>query len=180
MMPDFALGLWQSKLRYRTQEELLSVARDYAARSIPLSAIVADFFNWPVQGDWRFGDDVYAILSRYPDLRQRLRPYVRELMRAAHETGAPLMCTLFYAFPDDARCWEIDDQYMFGGDILVAPILKAGETQRGVYLPVGTDWVDAWTGRVFAGGQTIVCPAPQTEIPVFERKDAAVLGLFPA
>lgn len=56
MMPDFALGLWQSKLRYRTQEELLSVARDYHRRGIPLAVIVADFFHWPVQGDWRFDE----------------------------------------------------------------------------------------------------------------------------
>lgn len=129
---------------------------------------------------WSFGEDVYAILRRYADLRERLRPYVRDLMRVAHETGDPLMRTLFYAFPGDARCWEIDDQYMFGGDILVAPILKAGATERSVYLPVGTDWVDAWTGRAFAGGETVVCPAPLAEIPVFARKGAAVLGLFPA
>lgn len=129
---------------------------------------------------WSFGEDVYAILRRYADLRERLRPYVRELMRAAHETGDPLMRTLFYAFPGDAPCWEIDDQYMFGDDILVAPILKAGATERSVYLPVGNDWVDAWTGRAFAGGETVVCAAPLTEIPVFIRKGAAVLGLFPA
>ncbi len=56
MMPDYALGLWQSKLRYRTQDELLAVARDYHARGIPLAVIVADFFHWPVQGDWRFDE----------------------------------------------------------------------------------------------------------------------------
>jgi alpha-D-xyloside xylohydrolase len=56
MMPDYALGLWQSKLRYRMQEELLAVARDYRDRGIPLAVIVADFFHWPVQGDWRFDE----------------------------------------------------------------------------------------------------------------------------
>jgi alpha-D-xyloside xylohydrolase len=53
-MPECALGFWQSKLRYRTQEELLSVAREYRRRGLPLSVIVADFFHWPYQGDWRF------------------------------------------------------------------------------------------------------------------------------
>lgn len=127
---------------------------------------------------WSFGEDVYAILRRYADLRERLRPYARELMRQAHEQGDPLMRTLFYAFPGDISCWEVDDQYMFGGDILVAPILKAGETERSVYLPAGADWVDAWTGRVFAGGETVVCAAPLTEIPLFVRKGAAVLDVF--
>lgn len=127
---------------------------------------------------WSFGDDVYAILRRYADLRERLRPYVGELMRAAHETGDPLMRTLFYAFPGDARCWDIDDQYMFGDDILVAPILKAGETERGVYLPAGFDWIDAWTGRVFTGGDAVICPTPIAQLPLFIRKGAAVLDVF--
>ena len=58
MMPEFAMGFWQCKLRYQTQEELLSVAREYRRRGIPLSVIVIDFFHWPTQGDWRF-DPVY-------------------------------------------------------------------------------------------------------------------------
>jgi len=58
MMPDWAMGLWQCKLRYRTQEELLSVAREYKRRSLPLSVIVIDFFHWELQGDWSF-DPLY-------------------------------------------------------------------------------------------------------------------------
>ncbi|PKR88272.1 family 31 glucosidase [Pleomorphomonas diazotrophica] len=129
---------------------------------------------------WSFGEDVYAILSAYADLRERLRPYVRDLMRQAHETGDPLMRTLFYAFPGDIGCWEVDDQYMFGGDILVAPVLKAGETERGVYLPAGNDWIDAWTGRMVVGGNSVTCPTPITRLPVFVRKGAAVLDVFMA
>jgi len=58
MMPEFAMGFWQCKLRYQTQEELLNVAREYYRRHIPLSVIVVDFFHWPRQGDWRF-DETY-------------------------------------------------------------------------------------------------------------------------
>jgi Alpha-glucosidases, family 31 of glycosyl hydrolases len=54
MMPDFAMGFWQCKLRYQTQEELLAVAGEYKRRGLPLSVIVVDFFHWPTQGDWRF------------------------------------------------------------------------------------------------------------------------------
>ncbi len=58
MMPDYAMGFWQCKLRYQTQEELLSIAREYKRRNLPISVIVIDFFHWPTQGDWRF-DDTY-------------------------------------------------------------------------------------------------------------------------
>ena len=61
MMPDFAMGFWQCKLRYQTQEELLSVAREYKRRGLPISVIVIDFFHWPSQGDWRFD------LAYWPD-----------------------------------------------------------------------------------------------------------------
>jgi alpha-D-xyloside xylohydrolase len=54
MMPEYGLGFWQCKLRYQTQEELLSVAREYTARKLPIDLIVIDFFHWPKQGDWKF------------------------------------------------------------------------------------------------------------------------------
>ena len=54
MMPEYAMGFWQCKLRYQTQEELLEVAREYKRRGLPISVIVADFFHWPNQGDWKF------------------------------------------------------------------------------------------------------------------------------
>ena len=53
-MPEFAMGFWQCKLRYQTQEELLAVAREYKKRGLPISVIVCDFFHWPLQGDWKF------------------------------------------------------------------------------------------------------------------------------
>ncbi|MDR1419075.1 MAG: glycoside hydrolase family 31 protein [Treponema sp.] len=58
MMPDYAIGFWQCKLRYQTQEELLEVAREYKKRGLPISVIVVDFFHWPYQGEWKF-DPVY-------------------------------------------------------------------------------------------------------------------------
>lgn len=58
MMPEYAMGFWQCKLRYQTQEELLEVAREYKRRNLPISVIVIDFFHWPTQGDWKF-DETY-------------------------------------------------------------------------------------------------------------------------
>ena len=54
MMPEFAMGFWQCKLRYQTQEELLGTAREYKKRGLPISVIVIDYFHWPLQGDWKF------------------------------------------------------------------------------------------------------------------------------
>ena len=59
MMPEYGLGFWQSKLRYQTQEEVLSIAREYKRRSLPLDVIVVDFFHWPLQGDWKFDPEYW-------------------------------------------------------------------------------------------------------------------------
>jgi alpha-D-xyloside xylohydrolase len=121
---------------------------------------------------WSFGEEVLAIFKKYMNLREKMRPYVARLFKDAHETGAPLMRPLFYDFPDDAACWEIEDQYMFGPDMLVAPVLHAGARSRRVYLPEGR-WVRLGGGATVQGGQTLECPAPLDEIPVFIRERAS-------
>ena len=68
-------------------------------------------------------------------------------MAEAHEKGTPVMRTMFYEFPEDAACWDISDAYMFGSDILVAPIVRAKATSRTVYLPAGASWTLANTGK---------------------------------
>jgi len=126
---------------------------------------------------WSFGESVFAILRRYAALRERLRPYVAGLMRAAHEQGDPLMRPMFYDYPDDPRCWAVDDQYMFGPDLLVAPVTDAGVSERSVYLPQGI-WCDAWTGERIEGGGDLACNAPVERIPVFIRDGAGVAQAF--
>ena len=128
---------------------------------------------------WSFGEDVFAILRRHAALRERLRPYVADLMRAAHETGDPPMRPMFYDYPDDARCWEVDDQYMFGPDLLIAPVTAAGVVARDVWLPAGA-WIDAWTGARVDGTATISCPTPIERMPVFVRAGAGVASVFKA
>lgn len=68
-------------------------------------------------------------------MRETMRPYTRELMRQAHETGAPVIRTLFFEFPDDPAAWDRKDEYLYGPDVLVAPVAEAGARQREVYLP---------------------------------------------
>jgi alpha-D-xyloside xylohydrolase len=89
---------------------------------------------------WSFGEETYEILKKYMNIREKIRPYTRELMRQAHEKGTPVMRTMFYEFPDDETCWELKDQYMFGSDLLIAPIVYENMTSRKVYLPKGAVW----------------------------------------
>ncbi|WP_369375572.1 TIM-barrel domain-containing protein [Promicromonospora sp. Populi] len=121
---------------------------------------------------WSFGDEVYSVLERYVHLRETLRDYVREVMRAAHTDGQPVMRGLFHDFPDDARAWDVDDQFLLGPDILVAPVLTAGARERDVYLPAGARWTDAATGEVYDGGTTVRAAAPLDVVPVFLRDGA--------
>lgn len=118
---------------------------------------------------WSFGEEAYTILCRYLRLREAMRPYTRMLMREAHEKGAPVMRSMFYEFPEDDACWELKDQYMYGADILVAPVTEEGAASRKVYLPGGAQWEDAYSGQVYGGGQTISAQAPIDIIPVFLR-----------
>ena len=91
-----------------------------------------------------------------------------DLYREAHENGSPLIRTMFYEFPEDQKCWELQDQYMFGSRYLVAPVLHLNEFERDVYLPAGM-WENVNTGERLEGGKTVRVPAPIDEIPVFRR-----------
>ena len=89
-------------------------------------------------------------------------------MKEASRTGAPLIRTMFYEFPEDEKCWNLPLQYMFGPDYLVAPIFEAGATERTLYLPAGK-WQNIETGEIVSGGCDITVPAPIDVIPVFKR-----------
>lgn len=119
---------------------------------------------------WSFGEEVYEILKKYMLMREMLRPYITGLMKEAHEKGTPPMRPLFYDFPGDGEAWCVDDQFMFGPDILVAPILYEGARTRRVYLPAGHVWKDVNADKLVNGGQWIECAAPLDCIPVYRRE----------
>jgi alpha-D-xyloside xylohydrolase len=127
---------------------------------------------------WSFGEDVYEILAGCLRTREALRPYVAEQMVAAHERGTPVIRPLFYDFPADAHAWEVEDQYLFGPDVLVAPLLEYGLRERPVYLPQGRTWTDVGTGTAHEGGQTITVAAPLEAMPLFVAAGAAVLDVL--
>lgn len=119
---------------------------------------------------WSYGAEVFEICKKYIDIREKLRPYTKRVMEEAHGTGAPVMRTLFYEFPSDLKCWEITDEYMYGADILVAPVLEAGARKRKVYLPLGYTWLESRTGIEYNGGEEVVVDAPIDYMPTFTKK----------
>lgn len=118
---------------------------------------------------WSYGEEVYKILKKYLNYREQMRDYIRGLMKEAHEKGTPIMRTMFYEFPQDEKCWEAKEQYMFGDKILAAPVAYWGMREREVYLPAGASWKDINSGSVYEGGRSVCVPAPLDVIPLFER-----------
>ncbi|MCH7229437.1 hypothetical protein L0U85_00960 [Glycomyces sp. L485] len=121
---------------------------------------------------WSFGEEVYEILARYVHFREAMRPYTRRLMEDAHTDGQPVMRGMFHEFPADEVCWDLADQYMYGPDLLVAPVVEPRVTSRRVYLPAGAQWTDLRTGTGHEGGQWLTVDAPLDRIPVFTRNGA--------
>ena len=119
---------------------------------------------------WSYGEEVYAVCKKYLELRERMRPYIRRVMEEAREKGTPVMRTLFYMYPGDEKCWEIEDEYFFGPDMLVAPVLYAGAVSRRVYLPEGERWIEYASGKEYEGGKEYQADAPLDTIPVYLRK----------
>ena len=123
---------------------------------------------------WSYGEDNYEILKRYIGYREHMRPYIRTLMKAAHEKGDPVMRPLFYDFPDDPKCWENEKQFMFGPDCLVTPVMTKAQKTAEVYLPEGAEWTDVWTGKKYSGGMTVTVETPIDQIPLFGRNGFSI------
>jgi alpha-D-xyloside xylohydrolase len=121
---------------------------------------------------WSYGEENEKILADLIALRGRLVPYIMEQMRRASTDGTPVMRPLLYDFPKDDTAYPVWDEYMFGPDVLVAPILRAGARSRAVYLPAGASWLDPWSGKTHKGGATVDVDAPMERIPVLLRNGA--------
>jgi alpha-D-xyloside xylohydrolase len=123
---------------------------------------------------WSFDDDeVVEIYRRYANLRSELMPHVTSYARRASETGLPMVQALRFAFEDDEASAGWEDEYLFGEELLVAPIYTDSGL-RDVYLPACARWYDFWTGAEHAGGTTLTVDAPLDVIPVYVREGAIV------
>jgi alpha-glucosidase len=130
-------------------------------------------FGTPDQEPWSYGTVHEAINRRAIELRYQLLPHIYNVMYEASTTGVPALRPLFLEFPDDNATWSMDEQFMFGRDLLVAPVLREGERQREVYLPKG-EWFDFWTGGRHEGGRPIQVSVTIDSTPVFVRGGAFV------
>ncbi|MFG0518226.1 glycoside hydrolase family 31 protein [Kluyvera intermedia] len=123
---------------------------------------------------WSYGEENYAIMQHWLGVRETLRPYIDKLYENAHNHGDPLMRPMFWHYPDEPQSWQTEDQYLFGEDLLVAPVMQAGQRQREVWLPGGHCWVSL-DGERYQGGQRVTVAATLETIPLFIREGSPLV-----
>jgi len=126
---------------------------------------------------WSYGDAAYQRIAAALRLRERLRPYIHQQMRVASRQGIPPMRPLFVDFPEDPGAWPVEDEFLLGPDLLIAPVLEPRASAREVYLPAGRAWIEAGTGDRHDGGRTIRVPLSPDRIPVFVTEGSEVLDV---
>jgi len=125
------------------------------------------------QEPWRFGKYYEDIIRKYLKLRYTLLPFLYTALQEAHRSGVPLFRPLMLNYQDDPSTYNLDDEFMIGDDLLVAPILKPDITRRLVYLPAGS-WYDYWSNRKYTGETMISVEAPLDVVPMFVRAGAII------
>lgn len=125
---------------------------------------------------WSFGEDNFEILKELVFLRERLRPYIKRNMDIASKSGYPIMRPMFFEFPDDEICYKTGEQYMFGDDIIFAPVVEQGQTVKDFYIPDG-EWILTMNGTPYGKGWHSV-NVKISDMVVLVRKGADVLSVF--
>jgi len=116
-----------------------------------------------------FNDTTQQVVRDFMKLRYRLLPYIYTLTYQAATEGSPIVRPLFYEFPEDSVAYSIGNEYMFGGNMLVAPVVEQGQKKKKVYLPKGTVWYDFWHYTRYDGGQWIELKTELKTIPIFVK-----------
>ncbi|HYK37295.1 TIM-barrel domain-containing protein [Alloacidobacterium sp.] len=127
---------------------------------------------------WSYGEQAQSILTLYDRLRYRLLPYIYSLAARTTLDGYTPMRALAFDFRSDPKALDINDEFMFGPSILVAPVTRAGAASREVYLPGHEDWYDFWTGERLSGGQEVNRQTPLQTMPLYVRS-GTILPLGP-
>ena len=134
----------------------------------------------PSGGDneiWCFGEDNYPVLKNLIELRERMKPYTQKYMDIASKTGKPIMRPMFFDYYQDENCYTLEDQYMYGEEILFAPIVEQGQEEREVYLPEGS-WINVFDGKTYTGSQIIICHAKLHEFIAFVKEGSDDIKIF--
>jgi alpha-glucosidase len=127
----------------------------------------------PDQEPWSWGEPYLGINREIIRLRYRLLPYLYTALWQSTQTGIPMARPLFLAFQEDPATFILEDQFLCGDALLVAPVLEEGATKRPVYLPAGT-WFDFWTDERYVGPGHIEAKAPLERVPLFVRAGSVV------
>ena len=122
---------------------------------------------------WLFGAEAEKLARQAIELKYKLHPYIYTYARKAYDTGLPIMRALVLEYPNDEKTFSIDDQFLLGKELLIAPVVKQGAKYRDVYLPKG-EWIDYYTGNEYSGEQLIKYPVELSTIPIFAIKGAII------
>ena len=165
----------------RSESAAAAVALTWRSLTLhPLTGVWHRVWGWTTRSFWvlttvqeerTFGADVERHLVAAITLREQLRPYIALLAANASKLGIPPMRPLFVDFPADRSLYTVDDQYMFGSQYMVAPILEYRARARQVLFPSGARWRHYFTGAVYeGGGPAITIAAPVNQVPLFIRQ----------
>jgi alpha-glucosidase len=124
--------------------------------------------NTPDQEPWVYGEHHLAHNRRAIELRYELLPHIYSVMAECCAAGLPVLRPLFLEYPEDKETEDRDDCFLFGRDLLAAPVLKEQQSRHHVYLPA-SDWYDLWTGKVYAGGRSHALDVTLESMPLFVR-----------
>jgi alpha-glucosidase len=122
----------------------------------------------PAREPWTFGEPLLGILREFLKLRQRILPYYYTLAWVASQSGIPPLRPLWWADPQDQALWSVDDAFLLGDSLLIAPILDEGASQRTLQLPSGR-WYSFWDETVLEGPGEVHLEASLERIPVLVR-----------
>ncbi len=125
------------------------------------------------QEPWQFGEKVTDIYRKYVKLHYRFLPYIYDLLHEEQENGLPVMRPLVMHYEDDAVTHNLNDEYLVGEKMLVAPVVNPGETIRKVYLPEGT-WYSFWTGEKHEGRRYFLEEAPLDHMPIYIKAGSVI------
>jgi len=132
--------------------------------------------NESVRVPWAFDEEAVEVTRKFAHLKQKLMPYLMDTMRNVNATGAPMMRAMLVEFPEDRTCWTLDQQYMLGPDLLVAPVFNAHGTVE-FYLPAGI-WTNFFTGASIDGGRWVTETHGFDSLPLYVRAGSQLLNLI--
>jgi alpha-glucosidase len=126
------------------------------------------------QEPWAFDENTEEINRKYIKLRYKLLPYLYDNMWNCSKNGEPLIRPLLFNYQNDRKTYEVNDEFLCGENILVAPVVEQGAKARLIYLPQDETWIDYWTKEEYKGGQYIIKETPLGICPIFIKGGAVI------